>query len=192
MITQTMLGAGIGPYFTPIKCIVYNRTGSAVALGDVLMLDHLAAETESSKSIAPNTDIGGDSAQLTSCWPLGNAVVPITSGIGVAGAVSATTGDPGAIFGVVTSLMQGAGADNTKVELTLYGVVTAAFAASTNFGVDLYPATTPSPVKTLTATLPAALGTRCLAKSLAPDSTSTAGLVLFNGLGSPGCPIYAS
>lgn len=176
MITQTMLGAGVGPYFTPIKCIVYNRTGSAVALGDVLMLDHLAAETEGSKSIAPNTDIGGDPAQLTSCWPLGNAIAPTTRGIGTLS--GASPADGGSIFGVVTSLMQGAGADNTKVELTLFGVVTAAFAASTNFGQPLLPA---NGVKTLTTTV--TVGVRILAKSIAPDSTSTSGLVLFNGLG---------
>ena len=178
MITQTMYGSGVGPYFTPIKCIVYNRTGSAVALGDVLMLDHLAGETESSKSIAPNTDIGGDPALSTSCWPLGNAVAPTTRGIGTLS--GASPADGGSIFGVVTSLMQGAGADNTKVELTLFGVVTAAFVAATNvnFGQPLLPA---NGVKTLTPTVTA--GVRILAKSIAPDSTQTSGLVLFNGLG---------
>lgn len=177
MITQTMYGSGVGPYFTPIKCIVYNRTGSAVALGDVLMLDHLANETESSKSIAPNTDIGGDPALSTSCWPLGNAVAPTARGIGTLS--GASPADGGSIFGVVTSLMQGAGADNTKVELTLFGVVTAAFAGSTNFGQPLLPSLLTA--KTLTTTVTA--GVRILAKSIAPDSTSNSGLVLFNGLG---------
>lgn len=175
MFTQTMLGAGVGPYFTPIKCIVYNRTDATVALGDVLMLDHISAANsgnDGDKSAVPNSD--QDSAGK--CWPLGNAVVPTTRGIGTLS--GASPADSGSIFGVVTSLLQGAGADNTKVELTLFGVVTAAFAASTNFGQPMLPA---NGVKTLTPTVTA--GVRVLAKSIAPDSTTGSGLVIFNGLG---------
>jgi hypothetical protein len=178
MMNQTMLGAGVGPYFTPIKCIVYNRTGSAVALGDVLMLDHLAIATESSKSIAPNTDIGGDPNLSTSCWPLGNAIVPATTGIGV------ISDDPGAIFGVVSSLMQGAGADDTKVELTLFGVVNL-LCAGANFGADLFPSNNSKELTNAQVD-----GVRCLAKSLAPDSASGVIRCLFNGLGSPGGATY--
>lgn len=181
MNVSTTLGPGVGPYFTPSKCIVYNRVGSAVALGDVLMLDHLAAETESSKTIAPNADVGTDTSQLTKCWPLGNAILPATTGIGV------LTDDPGAIFGVVTSLLAGAGADNTKVELTLFGLVNASLAGSTNFGADLYPA---NGVSTLTTTQTD--GVRCLAKALCADSSTGVKLVLFNGLLAPGSQTFAN
>lgn len=181
MNVSTTLGPGVGPYFSPVKCIVYNRAGATVALGDVLMLDHLAATTESSKTIAPHTDIGGDAAQPTKCWPLGNAILPATTGIGV------LTDDPGAIFGVVTSLMSGAGADNTKVELTLFGLVNVSLAGSTNFGADLYPA---DGVSTLTGTQ--ADGVRCLAKALCADSSTGVKLALFNGLLSPGSQTFAN
>ena len=176
MFTQTMLGPGVGPYFTPIKCIVYNRTDATVALGDVLMLDHASVSNsgnDGDKSALPNSDL--DSSNK--CWPLANAIVPTARGIGTLSGASPTP-DSGSILGVVTSLMQGAGADNTKIELTLFGVVTAAFAGSTNFGASLSPGAT---VKTLTATITA--GTRVVAKSIAPDSTTGSGLVIFNGLG---------
>lgn len=181
MNSQNISGPGIGPYFAPVTCRAYNRVGSAVALGDVLQLDHLAVATESSKTIAPNTDIGGDTSQPTKCWPLGNAILPAASGIG------AVSDDPGAILGVVTSLLTGGGADNTKVELTLFGQVPASLAGSTNWGDDLYPA---DGVSTLSTTQADAV--RCIAKAVCPDSSTGVKMVLFNGLLSPGISAYAS
>lgn len=180
MNTQTLNGPGVGPYFTNMTCVVYNRiSGATLALGDVVMLDHLGtgAATYSDVALPPNTDVG-NSISPTKCWPLGNAINPATTGMG------SDVGDPGAIFGVVSSLMQGAGAENTKVEITIAGVVSAKFPASVTFGDDLYPA---NGVRTLTATAPgggAGGGTRCLAKALYTGAGP--GLVLFNGIGSPG------
>jgi hypothetical protein len=175
MMNQTMLGAGVGPYFTPVKCIAYNRTAGAVAIGDVLMLDHLGSITTfGDKSIQPNSDIGGDPAYPTKCWPLGNAILPATTGIGV------LTDDPGSIFGVVSNLMQGNGAVNTKVELTLFGFV-ATSCSGANFGADLYPSNGSAQLTNAQVD-----GVRCLAKSYAPDGASGAIYCLFNGLLSPG------
>lgn len=176
MNLQTMSGPGVGPHFSNMTCVVYNRTGGAVALGDILMLDHLGtgASTYSDVSLAPNTDVGNASVPAK-CWPLGNAITPATTGIGV------DVGDPGAIFGVVTNLMIGGGADNTKVELTVAGVVQAKMAnVAIVFGDDLYPANN---VRTLTNVY--AAGVRCLSKAL-HSGTGQTNWVLFNGMGAPG------
>lgn len=174
MNVQSVSGPGVGPFFSPVTCVAYNRTTAAVAIGDVLMLDHLCTNTTyGSVALAPNTDVGNATA-ATKCWPLGNAILATTAGIG------ADVGDPGAIFGVVTSLLSGAGADNTKVELTLAGVVRAKTSGSVTFGDDMYIA---NGAKVLTSTYAAA--TRVLAKALHTGSAAN-DWVLFNGLGSPG------
>lgn len=181
MRMSTNQGPGVGPYVTPETFIGYNRLGSTIALGDVLMIDHLVTQAEGSKTIAANIDVGGDRSQPTKCWPWANLILPATTGIGV------LTDDPGAWLAVVVDLLGNGGADDRKMKLALFGVVTAALAGSTNFGDDLYPA---NGVKTLSTTQ--VDGVRCVAKALCADGTTGTGLVLFNGYLAPGIPTYAS
>ena len=178
-MNQTMLGPGIGPYLNSVKAIGYNRTGGAVVLGDILMIDHLNTQAEGSATVALFTDVGGDSAEPTKCWPWGNFIAPATTGIGV------LTDDPGALLGVVTSLFDGAGADNKKVEITIVGYVTAKMAGATTYGADLYPA---NAATTLTTTQTD--GVRCLAKALGTTGGAGSAIVFFNGILAPGIPTY--
>jgi hypothetical protein len=166
MDVKTMSGPNfIGPDLKRVEFIGFNRTGSAVALGDVLMCDHLAADGDSVKGAQPGA----------TGFCMGQLIAPATTGIGV------NTDDPGAWMVVVIDLLTGAGANDTKVKVCAFGYVTAALAGSTNHGADLYPA---NGALTLTATQ--ADSVRCVAKALCPDSTTGTGLVLFNGMLSPG------
>jgi hypothetical protein len=175
MNIQAMLGTGVGPYFTPSKCIVYNRTGGTVAIGDVLALDYLNAESgHGDVALDPNTDEGNATA-ATKCWPLGNAILPVT------GTIGENEGDPGAIFGVVTSLMQGAGANDTKVELTIQGVVKAKMSGSITFGMELYPVNAQSHLVNYVVNDAAQEGIRRIGKALHSGS-SKVDWILFDGI----------
>lgn len=158
---------GVGPSIQNDEFVIWNRAGATVIIGGVLMLDHLAADGASLTTAAVNAE-GTASGQLT--WPLGNGINPATTGIGV------VTDDPGAWFVVVTSLLDGAGADNTKVRACVRGLVKIDGAGATTWGDDLYPA---NGVRTLTTTQ--ADGVRCLAKAV--ETTGGAGLVscIFDG-----------
>lgn len=193
MNIQTMSSPGVGPAFSPDLCVVYNRTGATVALGDVLMLDiyNSLSASHGSSLLPPNTD-EGNSIASSRCHPWGNAIVP-SSGTSPSG-LGTVSDDPGFIFGVVSSLLQGSGADDTKVQLTLRGIVPATLAAAPTLGTDLYPA---NGVKTLSASQ--ADGVRCIARtaigdgSTAPYNAAGTFLVLFDGLsGSVGGQTFAT
>jgi len=188
-MNQTVLGPGIGPYIQPVKCIGYNRIGGAVVLGDVLGPDMLAGgialQTESSITVAPFGDIGSDSTQPTKCWPWGNLIPPQTANIGTLS--GAGTPDPGAWFGAVTSLMGGTGADNTKVELTLYGYGNVKVSAATTFGQELY---LQNAATALTPTVTA--GVRSIARALSETAGAGTVFAFIDGLRGMGSAIYAS
>lgn len=101
--------AGPGPGLFPTQIDgygLYNRTGSAVALGDVLMVDLLASATEAT-TLTP-----GSAASA-----FANLVVPS------AGAIAGTAP---ALLAVVTGLGDvGTGADNTQVDVRVFGLVDA-------------------------------------------------------------------
>lgn len=193
MNIQTMGAPGVGPAFSHETCVVYNRTGATVVLGDVLMLDLYNSETTHGSSLLqPNVDVG-NAVSSARCHPWGNAITPSSattpSGLGAVGS------DPGFIFGVVSSLMTGGGADDTKVQITLRGVVEARLKQAPTIGTDLYPE---NGVRTL-QNVQTAAGQRCIARPAIGDGTTApynaAGtfLVLFDGLsGSIGAATYAS
>lgn len=105
--TNNYAGKGINP--RTLKQTAWNRVGSTVILGQVVMTDTKATQTESSKT---QTNPGADD------FPLNNVITPTTVGIGV------LSGDPGYWFGVVTGLGSlGTGADNTEIEVTWQGRV---------------------------------------------------------------------
>jgi hypothetical protein len=179
---KTTGNPGVGPAFSNIEFPVWNRTGATVALGDIVMLDHLAADGASLSTAAPNAE-GTPGGQLT--WPLGNAINPATTGIGV------SSDDPGSWFGVVISLMDGAGADNTKVMICMQGLVKCKCLTTEPvvFGDDLYPA---DGVRTLTPTQTDVV--RCLAKAVGAKADNATNLVLcvFNGDAGIGVQTFAS
>lgn len=127
---------GVGPSIRNIEFNVYNRSATTVAVGDVLMLDHLAADGAgySAASYSTNDTVGyalgtvnvdgGTADANAATWPWGNAIVPTTAGIGaLQGSVDPGTGAGGAPLVVVTSLLGGTGADNTKIRVCIDGIV---------------------------------------------------------------------
>jgi len=119
--------AGVGLLPVTIKSNVWNRTGGTVVLGDVVMTDTKATQSETSKT---QTNPGADN------FPLNNVITPDANGIGV------VTADPGYWFGVVTSLGNvGTGADNTLIGVTWQGRVSVKITtgqASAEYGKALY------------------------------------------------------
>lgn len=91
-VVNNPLGVSPGP---PDKAWVYNRTGAARAIGDVVMLDIAQTATET-------TGTGFNDA--AGIWA--NVVLPATAGL------------PHGIFAVVSGLLSGAGADNALMEVT--------------------------------------------------------------------------
>jgi len=192
MNIQTMGAPGVGPAFSHETCVVYNRTGATVVLGDVLMLDLYNSETTHGSSLLqPNVDVG-NAVSSARCHPWGNAITPSSattpSGLGT------VTDDPGFIFGVVSSLMTGGGADDTKVQITLRGMVEARLKQAPTIGTDLYAENAVRTLQTLQTD-----ANRCIARTAIGDGTTgvygSAGtfLVLFDGLsGSIGAATYAS
>lgn len=93
--------------FVNKKVRAVNRCGATVALGDVLALDLEARDAATAAGTGlSGASVGVDAARFQ------NAV-----------AVAATNRN--GIIGVVTSLLSGGGADDTEVELTIYGLVDA-------------------------------------------------------------------
>lgn len=124
--TYNMPNIGLRPL--TIKSTVWNRKGSSVILGEVVMTDNLGTQSEVVKTV---TNPGSDSFNLN------NVITPTTAGVGV------LSGDPGYWFGVVTGLgTLGTGADNTQVEVTWQGYVNVLITTGTTgeYGKKLYPA----------------------------------------------------
>lgn len=183
---------GVGPTFANTEFVVYNRTGSAVTVGDVLMLDHLAVDPASYTAASYNSDAatknsryaaltlnvdGGTGGSNAATWPLGNALTPIATGIGaISGSAAAGSGaSGGAPLVVVTDLLSGAGANDTKVRVCIRGLVEVNTAASAAvvFGDGLFAAA----AVTLTPTL--TVGVRVVAKALSGrDNAATIQKVL--------------
>lgn len=133
MFFNTSENQGVGPSIRNIEFNAYNRTGSAVAVGDVLMLDHLSVDGASFVNTAPTTaDIGagyvnadgGTGGSNAATWPWGNCLTPTSEGAGVVTtSAGAGTGGGGAPLVVVTSLLTGAGANDTLIRVCIDGLV---------------------------------------------------------------------
>jgi hypothetical protein len=171
MILATGHNPGVGPTLPSEQFIIWNRSGAAVLLGEVLMLDHLAADGESLATAALNTD-GGAVGALTHPW--GNGIDPTAAGIGtLSGAAGAGLGASGAPLVVVTDLLTGAGADNTKIKVCIYGLcnVKCITTEPVVFGDSLYAAA----ANTLTPLV--TVGVRGVAKSLGAKADNATTLV---------------
>ena len=158
---------GIGPRPSTVKWSCWNRTGSSVILGQVVMTDEKGTQAEVSKT---ETNVGADD------FATNNVITPTTAGIGV------LSGDPGYWFGVVTDLgTDGTGADNTKVGVTFQGYVNVLITtgqASGEFGKLLYPANGATGVTTT-----AAVGVKALGRVRVDVTTSAAtSFALWDGI----------
>jgi hypothetical protein len=177
VVMATAHNPGVGPTLPSEQFIIWNRSGATVALGEILMLDHLAADGTSLSTAGLNVD-GGVSGQLTHPW--GNGIDPTAAGIAtLSGSGGVGTGSGGAPLVVVTDLLTGAGADDTKVKVCIYGLCNAACITTEPvvFGDALYAAA----ANTLTPLTTA--GVRIVAKSLGAKSDNATNLVavFFNG-----------
>lgn len=102
-------GPGVGLFPGTLDVVVWQRTGSAVAIGDLLQLDLALSQAESTQATVPGPSTSG----------FANAVVPADFDNG--------------IHGVVIDLLTGAGADNTQVKIRVMGICDAyVIAASGN------------------------------------------------------------
>lgn len=156
-----------------ITCRVFNRTGTTVALGDLVMFDFSDSDADN----PPFSLVIGNDGSI-----LANVIVPATNGIG---GLSGATIKGWYWFGVVTNLdpekanATTPGADNTVIEIAVQGVVNAACVATAiTTGVTLCAA---NGVKTLTPTF--AAGNKALAMAWQPNG-SAAGVyqVIFDGV----------
>lgn len=190
MFFNTSENPGVGPSIRNVEFNVYNRTGAAVTVGDVLMLDHLAADGASYSAASytttnPNASYGlqtvnvdgGVGGSNAATWPWGNAIIPTAAGIGaLSGTAGAGTGaSGGAPLVVVTSLLTGAGADDTLVRVCISGLVQVNTAASAAvvFGDGLFAAVDVTLTPALT------VGVRVVGKALsARDNAATIQKVL--------------
>lgn len=197
---STAQNPGVGPTFKNVEFNVYNRTGSAVNIGDVLMLDHLAADGGGYSATAINTTNptatygesilnvdGGAGGANAATWPWGNALTPTAAGIGaLSGSAGAGTGaSTGAPLVVVTSLLAGAGANDTLVKVCIQGLVRVNTVASAAvvFGDGL------SAAAAVTLTPAVTAGVRTVAKALSGrDNAATIQQVLcmFDGMAGSG------
>lgn len=152
---------------------VWNRTGTTVALCEVVMCDM----TDSDADNATFSYTLGNSGTNTS-----NVMVPNTDGIG---GLSGATIKAGFIFGVVTDLLTGAGADNTEIIVQWKGYAKVAMVATAiTTGVALCAANN---VKTLTPTF--AAGNKCLALASQPNGSAAGNYwCWFDGVNGFGCP----
>lgn len=164
---------GIGPTVQNEEFVFWNRGGAtAVAVGDVMMVDHLAADGASLSTAALNAE-GTASGQLT--WPDANLLDPTAAGIGaLSGATTAGTGAGGADLVVITDLLGGTGADNTKVRAAIRGLVYIKCLTTEPvvYGDSMYAAA----ARTLTPI--ATAGVRCVAKSKGAKADNATNLVL--------------
>ena len=184
MFFNTSENPGVGPSIRNIEFNIYNRSATTVAVGDVLMLDHLFADGASFDNLVPTTAAiarghinvdGGPADAEADTWAWGNGLVPTGAGAGLATAsAGAGTGGGGAPLVVVTSLLNGAGADNTIVRVCIDGIVE----VSCLNGEPVVPGDTLTADAAKTLTSVAAVGKRAVGKSLSIKADTTDGNVL--------------
>jgi len=154
MQTVSMIGPkGLNDIFRRIECDVINRTGTVLELGDLVAFDMTQ----------------GDAASTSISTALENVIVPATANLNFT-------------MGVVSDLLDGAGADDSKVRVVLQGDVQARVAASLSAG-DLLMASNglDSLVALAAQAVPSAARGQILEDSDASSITNKR--ILFNGLG---------
>lgn len=173
MTTRNFAGVGIGYVPDYIGGTVYNRTGATLAVGELVMIDHLAADAgfggNSSAAVYVAQSVGSDT------HPLAQMLTPTTVGAGAVG------GAPGAYFGVVDDVLDRGGVDDSLIHVCWKGhtkVKMAATVGAGEYGKVIYAA---DGVRTATATYTA--GKKGLGRLLQNTTTQdTNALVIFNGI----------
>lgn len=170
---RNVSGAGDGLFFESRFATAMNRTGTTLAIGDVVMFD--MGDTDAATTTTLEEGNAGS--------VFANVVLPLTVGIGALSGTSGTGGGAPFFFGVVVDLMaqpgQTAGGDDTRVKLQIQGVARVSMVATAiSVGFGLVAA---NGVKTLTPTF--APGNKILAVAWEPNG-SAAGVYtcLFDGL----------
>jgi hypothetical protein len=174
MTTRNFLASGIGYQPDYIGGIVYNRTGTTLTVGEVVMVDHLAADA----GFGGNASAAAYVAQTfgNELHPMAQVLVPTVVGDG---ALNGAT--PGAYMGIVDDVMSGAGADDTQVHVCWKGIVYGRMASTVGAGEYGKPVYGAGAVKTLTATF--LLGGKPLGRLLQNTTTAaTNALLLWNGI----------
>jgi hypothetical protein len=98
-------GPGVGLFFANEDTVVWNRTGAATAVGDLVMFDIADTQAETDTTLTE----GSDSSTF------GNVIQPTTAGIGAVG------GHGGYFFGIALEAV----ADNAKCKVRIRGIVPA-------------------------------------------------------------------
>jgi len=148
------VGSGSGYFPASDTDTVFNRTGAALALGEVVMMDHKQSATECTNSIP------GDSASVYR-----NVVVPTTAGLDFA------------YFGLVVGLGESVGADDTEVDVMWRGRAPGSIAGAVLVGVQV---TGANGVVTLTDTIGAGFKVIAVMEEAATGAGSFD--VLFDGI----------
>lgn len=163
-------GAGV---FRKISWRVVNRTAATVAVGDLVSFDITAGETETAAGQGPGGATG---------LPVNEAMWlnVITPALQTAGSGLLTT-----VYAIVIDLGDGAGADNTDIEVAVQGVVTAAV-QGTNFTRGLPLIASGTSANRNLILLADAAGNRALGMIMTPadgSSAETTTTILFYGWG---------
>lgn len=179
MTTRNFAPVGVGYHPDYVSGTVWNRTGATLAVGELVMLDMLAADagfgSNATAALYADTVPGGDG------FPLAQILTPTTAGIGALNA-----GSPGAIFCVVDDILSGAGADDTQVHVCFKGYVKVKMASTVGaqgtapgeYGKVIVGA---NGVRTATATY--TVGNKAVGRLLEENTTANAlSLCLFNGV----------
>lgn len=97
---------------------VTNRTGATLVVGDLVQFDMIGnGETETQAGSGPNG--GSNYTPFGESAAFANVVAPADQAVGT-----------GAIFAIVTNLLDAGGVDNSDVEVTVQGIVTVAATGS--------------------------------------------------------------
>lgn len=174
MTTRNMLGVGIGYSPDNISGWVYNRTGATLAVGELVMIDHLAADG----GFGGNASAAAYVAQTVGneLHPHAQVITPTTAGIG-----ALNSGAPGAYFGVVEDVLAGAGADDTLIKVCWKGITSIKMASTVGAGEYGKVIVGANAVRTATATY--TVGNKALGRLLQNTTTAnTNALVIFNGI----------
>jgi hypothetical protein len=129
-------GPGVGLFFAEQDVWAWNRTAATLTPGEMVMFDLTDTDGDTTTTLTE----GADGSTFA------NVISPSTAGIG---GLAGGANHPGFFFGIVLT----GGADNTKVQLRMRGIVRASLtSAAATIGVGLVGANS---VRTLTATVAA-------------------------------------
>jgi hypothetical protein len=169
-------GPGVGLQIKNRYATVWNRMGATPAvLGDLVMFDMGDTDTDTTTSLA----FANDGSVLA------NVIAPTSAIVTGSGMLNGTGVLAPLFFGVVVDLLDGAGADNTKIRIQVSGIVKKASMVATAIvvGVGLSPALSGTAARQLSPIV--GVSQKVIAIAWEPNG-SAAGQYqcLFDGIGS--------